>query len=294
MARSIYIINPKESAPYYFSSEVLPASGISPMQLMADLTTPTVAAFVPRSWDIRMCDARWQQVDLDTDADVIAITGKVSQRREMKRLARIFRKKGKLVIAGGPHASLWPQDMMHEVDALVIGEMEDIAVELFADIDAGRLKSEYRGSKTDLRASRPPRWDLYPYSAKMMGQVQTSRGCPFECEFCDVIQYLGRKQRWKEPEQVITELEELYRRSCRDVMLADDNLTVVRKRARALLHALARWNGTRPAGRMRFATQLSIEIASDTDLLQLAVEAGLHRSFIGVEAPNEDSLKEAL
>ena len=238
MPHSIYIINPRESAPFYFSSEVLAAADIGRFPIFADLTTPTVAAFVPAHWDIRICDARGEDVDFESPATVIAITGKVSQRSEMKAIATEFRRRGKLVLAGGPHVSLWPEDIRPYADVLVIGEMEDIAAEIFADIEAGAPKPEYRGAKPDLRNSPLPRWDLYPFRANMAGQVQTSRGCPFECEFCDVIQYLGRKQRWKEPSQIIAELDQLYALGCRDVLLADDNFTVVRKRARALLEAM--------------------------------------------------------
>lgn len=290
---SIYIINARESSPFYLSSEVIAASGIGSFPVVADLTTPTLAALVPPSWDITICDGRFQDVDFDTSAGVIALTGKVSQREDMKRLAGEFRRRGKLVLAGGPHVSLWPEDLRGHVDVLVIGEAEDIAAEIFADIARGEPKPEYRGSKPDLNSSPLPRWDLYPFQAHMAGQVQTSRGCPFECEFCDVIQYLGRKQRWKEPAHVIAELDQLYGLRCRDVLLADDNLTVMRERARKLLEALRDWNAERPAGRMRFITQLSIDITRDMDLLRLAADAGLDRCFIGIETPNEDSLREA-
>lgn len=294
MPHSIYIINPRESAPFFFSSEVLSTAGIGRFPILADLTTPTVAAFVPAGWDIRICDARSEDVDFESPATVIAITGKVSQRGEMKTIATEFRRRGKLVLAGGPHVSLWPEDVRPYVDVLVIGEMEGIAAEIFADIEAGTPKPEYRGGKPDLRSSPLPRWDLYPFRAQMTGQVQTSRGCPFECEFCDVIQYLGRKQRWKEPGQIIAELDQLYALGCRDVLLADDNFTVVRKRVRALLEAIEAWNSVRPSGRMRFVTQLSIEVARDADLLKLASRAGLDRCFIGIETPNEEALKEVL
>ena len=293
MPHSIYIINPRDSAPFYFSSEVLETAGIGRFPILADLTTPTIAAFVPESWEIKICDARSQDVDFDTPAAVIAITGRVSQRSQLKAIASEFRRRGKLVLIGGPQASLCPEEIRPFADILVIGEMEDIATELFADIEAGTPKPEYRGGKPDLRNSPAPRWDLYPMKPYMTGQVQTSRGCPFECEFCDVIQYLGRKQRWKEPSQIICELKQLYALGCRDVLLADDNFTVVRKRARALLAAIEEWNSARPAGRMRFVTQLSIEVARDTELLRLAARAGLDRCFIGIETPNEEALREA-
>jgi len=292
MPKSIYIINPREAAPFIFSSEVLAAANIGRFPILADLTVPTLAGFVPPDWSIEVCDERGDDANFETEAEVVAITAKVSQRARMKVLAAEFRKRGKLVLVGGPHVSLWPDDLRGHADVLVIGEMEDIAAEIFADIEAGRPKPEYRGGKPDLRTSPIPRWDLYPLKQGMAGQVQTSRGCPFECEFCDVIQYLGRKQRWKEPAQVIAELDQLYRLGCRDVLLADDNFTIVRKRARALLEEIAAWNGKRAAGRMRFVTQLSIDAARDLDLLHLAVAAGMDRCFIGIETPNEESLKE--
>ena len=294
MPKSIYIINPQEAAPYFFSSEVLSAANIGRFPIVADLATPTVAALVPEGWSIAICDERREEVDLDTEAEVVAITGKVSQRGRMKELARAFRQRGKLVLAGGPHVSLWPDDLRGIADVLVIGEIEEVAAEIFADIEAGAAKAEYRGGKPDLRLSPRPRWDLYRFRHSMAGQVQTSRGCPFECDFCDVIQYLGRKQRWKEPAQVIDELDQLYRLGCRDVLLADDNFTVMRKRARALLEAIEAWNTLQTHGRMRFATQLSIDAARDPELLGLAVRAGLDRCFIGIETPNEEALKESL
>lgn len=292
MPNSIYIINPREAAPFIFSSEVLASASIGRFPILADLTVPTLAAFVPQDWSIEICDERGDDVNFETGAEVIAITAKVSQRARMKVLATEFRRRGKLVLVGGPHVSLWPDDIRGHADVVVIGEMEDIAAEIFADIEAGEAKPEYRGGKPDLRNSPLPRWDLYPFKPSMAGQIQTSRGCPFECEFCDVIQYLGRKQRWKEPEQVIAELDQLYELGCRDVLLADDNFTVVKKRARALLEAIEQWNGQRTAGRMKLVTQLSIDAARDSELLSLAVRAGLDRCFIGIETPNEESLKE--
>ena len=142
---------------------MLSTAGIGRFPILADLTTPTVAAFVPAGWDIRICDARCDDVDFESSAAVIAITGKVSQRSEMKAIATEFRRRGKLVLAGGPHVSLWPEDIRPYVDVLVIGEMEDIAAEIFADIEAGTPKPEYRGGKPDLRNSPLPRWDLYPF-----------------------------------------------------------------------------------------------------------------------------------
>jgi radical SAM superfamily enzyme YgiQ (UPF0313 family) len=124
-----------------------------------------------------------------------------------------------------------------------------------------------------------------------MGSLQTSRGCPFECEFCDVIQYVGRKQRHKSVAQVWRELDALHAAGFRRVFLADDNLTVYRKRAKELLAGIATWNA-KQGEPMSFGTQLSIECSDDDEMLRLLAKAGLHSVFIGIETPNQDSLKE--
>ena len=292
MCRSIYLINPRESGPSYHSMDFLKAWGLVNATGLADLSTTTIAAFAPQGWTVTICDERVQTVDFDTNAAYIGITGKVTQRQRMKELAETFRRKGKIVLIGGPHASLNPEDVRAHCDILVRGEIEDIAEQLFAALAAGQWSPEYIGGKPDLRKSPVPRWDLYPRGLALAAQVQTSRGCPFECEFCDVIQYAGRKQRWKEPPQVISELELLYEKGFRDVFLADDNLTVFRKRARDLLTALAEWNGKLASERMRFTTQVSVDIARDGEMLDLCRRAGLENVFIGIETPNVESLAE--
>jgi radical SAM superfamily enzyme YgiQ (UPF0313 family) len=292
MPPSLYLINPKENAPGYYSADVLEAWGVARVASIADLATPTVAALAPQDWSIAICDERIETVNLATTADVVGITGKVSQRDRMIELASEFRRRGKLVIVGGPYASLNPEDLRPHTDILMRGEMEEVAPRLFGDIAAKRWEREYEGTKPDLALSPMPRWDLYPRRLALIAQVQTSRGCPFECEFCDVIQYLGRKQRWKQPDQVIRELDQLYRIGYRNVFFADDNFTVMRRRTRELLARLTEWNNSRRAGRMLFSTQLSIDIARDEEMLGQCVEAGLRMVFVGVETPNEESLAE--
>jgi radical SAM superfamily enzyme YgiQ (UPF0313 family) len=292
MQPSLYLINPAEKTPGYHSMEVLQAWRIAKAVNFADLSTTTIAALAPRDWRATICDERIQGVDFATQADVIGITGKVSQRDRMIELASKFRRRGKLVVMGGPYATLNPEDLRPHTDILVRGEIEEIAGRLFSDLAAGRWEKDYEGTKPDLSLSPVPRWDLYPRRVALTGQVQTSRGCPFECEFCDVIQYLGRKQRWKDPEQVVRELDVLYELGFRDVFFADDNFTVMRRRTHALLERVARWNRARPAGRVRFSTQASIDLARDEDLLRGCAEAGLTTIFVGIETPNQESLAE--
>jgi radical SAM superfamily enzyme YgiQ (UPF0313 family) len=294
MAPSIYLINPDERSPGYHSMEVLQAWRIAKAVNFADLSTTTVASLVPRDWSVRICDERIEQIDFGTEAAVVGITGKVSQRDRVIELAGEFRRRGKLVVLGGPYATLSPEDLRPHADILVRGEIEEIAGRLFSDIGNGRWDQDYEGTRSDLSTSPVPRWDLYPRRSALAAQVQTSRGCPFECEFCDVIQYLGRKQRRKDPDQVLRELDVLYDIGYRDVFFADDNFTVMRRRTHALLERVTEWNMARRAGRVRFSTQASIDLARDEGLLKQCAEAGLAMIFVGIETPNQESLAETL
>ncbi len=271
--------------------EVVAAYGLGNAVVTTDLATATVAALAPKDWRVEICDDRLTPADLDHDADVIGITGKVSQHERMVELADHFRSRGKLVVIGGPYASLDPDAVRDHCDILVRNEIEEIAAVLFAEIDAGTWKREYDGGKVDLSNSPVPRWDLYPRRGAMSGVVQTSRGCPFECEFCDVIAYVGRKQRHKPVGLVIGEIDNLYSLGYRAIFLADDNFTVYRRRAKELLTALRDWNRAHAPDRVLFSTQVSIDIARDDEMLELCAEAGLRNVFIGIETPNEESLR---
>jgi hypothetical protein len=293
MSKSIYLINPRPDQPHFYTGEVFQAWGFQPGVLVADLALPTVAAMMPPDFRVRICEENVEPVAFDTDADYIGITGKNTQEGRMIALAREFRHRGKTVIFGGPFATLSPERLRSECDILVRGEIENIAETFFSDLRNSTWKAEYAGDTPGLDASPLPRWDLYPNYRALSGTVQTSRGCPFECEFCDVIQYLGRKQRHKAPAQVVRELEELYALGYRSVLLADDNLTVYRARAKELLTVIAEWNRAAPAGRMGLSTQLSIDCSRDPELLRLCADAGLSLAFIGIETANEQSLKEA-
>jgi len=293
MSKSIYLVNTTADFPTYFGAEMVGAMGLKPATTMADLAIPTVAAMAPDTFDVRLCDENLTPIDFDIPADFIALTGKVSQWGRMREVARTFRERGKTVIIGGPFASLCPEVVGDHCDILVRGEIEEIAPGFFSDLAGSCWKDEYVGTRPSLDLSPMARWDLYPNDQTLLGSVQTSRGCPFQCEFCDVIEYLGRLQRHKSVANVLRELDDLYRYGYRTVFLCDDNFTVARSRAKELLTALAAWNHKLQDGQVIFTTQLSIDAAKDDQLLDLCAEAGLIQAFIGIETPNMDSLKES-
>ena len=294
MQRSLYLVNPRADWPSYYGAEVVgDSSRRKPAALVADLTVATVAAMAPEGFKIKIVDESIHAVNFDDDCDFVGITGKINQWQRMRAIAEEFRKRRKLVLIGGPYASLSPAIVRPHCDILVKGEIEAIASKLFADLSEGTWQEEYDGGRPDLSSSPVPRWDIYPNERALLACVQTSRGCPFECEFCDVIQYLGRKQRHKSIDQVLKELDEVYSRGYRSVFLADDNFTVYRSRAKELLAALKTWNTRLENGKVEFVTQVSIDAARDPELLRMCAEAGLVRCFIGIETPNAESLREA-
>lgn len=281
---SLYLINPR------------PRTSYSDMALgyvsIPDLAIVTIAAMAPAHWDVSVCEEEVQQVDFDTSARFVGITGKNTQLPRMIELAAAFRQRGKTVLIGGPLASLDPEALRLHADILVTGEMEEIASRLFEDLEGGTWDASYAGGRPDLRSSPVPRWKAYPVERALMGALQTTRGCPFDCEFCDVIRYNGRKQRHKDQGQILRELDALHDAGFRQVFLTDDNFTVHRQFVRQTLDSLIAWNARHVSDPMRFVTQASVDIARDDDILGRCVDAGLDHLFVGIETVNADSLRE--
>lgn len=260
---------------------------------IASAAITTIAAFAPADVTPILCDEAITPVDLDMPADYVGLTSNSAQLPRAIELAREFRARGRRVIIGGPQVTLDPSVFDGLCDVIVAGEFEAVADRFYADMCAGTLASRYDGGRPDITQSPVPAWELYPNDRALFGVVQTSRGCPFECNFCDVIQYVGRVQRHKTDAQVIAEVQKLYDLGYNSVFLADDNFTVYRRRATKLLEALARWNGREDRGFVLFGTQVSLDIAADRGMLELCAEAGLTSLFIGVETINQDSLRAA-
>lgn len=289
----LYLISPAPT----FGRETLSSDKILNIDekyaLMASAGITTVAALFGKEFNIYLCDELIDEVDFDLPADLVGLSMNVGQAARGIELARRFRAAGRKVIMGGPHVSLVPEFFTGEADSLVIGEFETVAEEVRRDALARALKPKYHCGKADLSDAPMPRWDLYPNKRAITGVIQTSRGCPFECNFCDVIQYLGRVQRHKPPEKVIAEAQSLYDLGYRSVNLSDDNFTVYRQRSRALLKQLAAWNGREGRDPVQFATQASIDLSRDAELIRACNEAGLRDVFIGIETSDENALKES-
>jgi radical SAM superfamily enzyme YgiQ (UPF0313 family) len=255
----------------------------------------TLAALTPPQFDVEIVDENLSPIDYSQHYDIVGIGGYPTQIRRAREIAEEFRRRGVLVVCGGPAATLNTPVWRESADVLVLGEAENVWPEFLEDYLRGRHRREYRElGKPDLslspipQYSRQARKQLRQY---LIGVVQCSRGCPFDCEFCNVIVYVGRKMRYKPVERIMKEIEQQASLGFRYIFLADDNFPASRSKSKAILRAIRDWNHGRRQP-VKFFTQLSIDISKDDEFLSLAAEAGIASVFIGVETPSVASLKE--
>jgi len=254
----------------------------------------TVAAMLPGDWQLRLVDLNVQEL-ADTDlrwADYVFLSGMIVHRQSAHEVAARSAAFGTPVVAGGPLFTTGHREFP-EIAHFVLGEAEGVVERLVRDMEAGTMQSEYRSPDwPDVRTTPVPRWDLVRMRDYVTMPVQFSRGCPYDCEFCDIVVMNGRVPRTKEPEQVIRELEVLRKRGWNDmVFIVDDNFIGNRKRTRALLREMVQWRA-RTAPKMGFLTEASVNLADDRELCELMVAAGFKKVFLGIETPSAESLEE--
>jgi len=254
----------------------------------------TVAAMLPADWSLRLVDLNVRPLrDADIEwSDVVFLSGMIVHKASAHEVATRCAYLGKPVLAGGPLFTTGHQEFP-EIGHFVLGEAEGVIGDVVEDLRHGRLQAVYRSAQwPDVRVTPVPRWDLIALRDYVTMPVQFSRGCPFDCEFCDIVVMNGRVPRTKEPSQVVRELEALRRRGWRDmVFIVDDNFIGNRKRARALLRELIAWRArARPS--MGFLTEASVNLADDAELCELMVRAGFKKVFLGLETPSPEGLEE--
>jgi radical SAM superfamily enzyme YgiQ (UPF0313 family) len=257
---------------------------------MPPLGLLTVAAYLPADFEVRLVDRNVSdETDADWEwADVVFISAMLAQRADYARCVAKAKAHGKPIAVGGPLTHAMPERLRAEPDWICFGEAESIMDELVADLRAGRRGKRYQGgNRTNMEEVRPPRLDvLSSFDDYAVMALQFSRGCPFQCEFCDIIEIYGRVPRTKAPAQVLAELDALRRRGFTGyVSLVDDNFIGNKKKAKAMLEELAGWN-ERNGHPFLFFTELSINVADDRELLAAMARAGLRRVFIGIETPD--------
>jgi radical SAM superfamily enzyme YgiQ (UPF0313 family) len=254
----------------------------------------TIAAMLPKEWDKRLVDLNVRKLTEKNLAwaDTVFISAMIAQREFARALIARCRAAGKKIIAGGPLFTV-EHEQFTEVDHFVLNEAEVTLPEFLRDFERGCARRVYASSEfADIRQTPAPLWELADMRRYASMSIQFSRGCPFDCEFCNVTAMFGHRPRTKTAAQIIAELDSLYQRGWRsDVFFVDDNLIGNKRVLRdELLPALIAWrNGKR---HIPFYTEASINLADDEELMRIMVEAGFDAVFVGIETPEEAGLAE--
>lgn len=249
---------------------------------------------LPASWQLELVDLNVEPLTDRAihEADVVMISAMLVQEPSVREVIARCHAAGRRIVAGGPLFTTGAE-RFDDVDCCVVGECEGIIGQLVSDLDNGTLRRRYQAStRPDLSLTPVPRWDLIRMRDYAMMPVQFSRGCPFDCEFCDISAVYGRVPRVKSAPQLLAELDALRRANWRGgVFVVDDNFIGNRARAKDLLRAIVGWRKSRPDA-PTLTTEASINLADDPELMDLMVKAGFKHVFIGIETPNEAALLE--
>lgn len=291
MAR-IAIINPRFEVSYWGMEFALPLLGKK-----ANLPTaclPLLAALTPEQHQVTLIDENVEDVDFDSLAefDIVGITGMIVQRFRMREICEQLRERGIFIVVGGPWVTVREDYFDGLADVIFVGEAEETWPQFLSDWEQGRHRVRYEQAEpTDMTKVPAPRLDLMKTRHYLFGSLQFTRGCPFQCEFCDIIVVFGRRPRLKTSEQVIAELETLVAQKLEIAFVVDDNLIGNKNAIKLLLRDVIAWQKKRGYPLTLF-TEASLDLAEDQELMQLMVEANFVCVFIGIESPNEESLRE--
>ena len=249
------------------------------------LALPQLAAITPDDIETKIIDEYTENIDFSSNADLIAISATTLQAPRAYQISKEFRKLGKKTIIGGMHASLLPEEAKQHADSVLVGEAEGVWQEVINDFRNNNLKAfyQYKGEKIDITNLSSP--DLHKINLKKykvpFRLVQTTRGCPHNCEFCAVTKFFGKSYRHRCIEDVVRELENL---DSKEIFFVDDNIAANPKRAKELFKAIAPLN-------ISWISQCCTSIAYDEELLELAQESGCVSLLLGLESISSGNLK---
>ena len=289
----VLLINPEYPNTYWSFRHALPLEGrrsaFPPLGLL------TVSALLPRRWERRLVDLNVRRLkDQHIEwADMVFCTAMLVQKESLREVVARCKAKGKRVVLGGPYVTTSVENMP-EADHIFLGEAETTLPEFVRDLERGEARRLYRApDKPALSLAPVPDFRLAERGRYSAMSVQYSRGCPFSCEFCDIIEIYGRVPRTKSPGQMLSELDALRATGWRGtVFIVDDNFIGNKRNVRTLLPELADWQ-ERNGRPFSFLTEASVNLAEDEPLLAEMRRAGFRRVFLGIETPVVESLKEA-
>jgi radical SAM superfamily enzyme YgiQ (UPF0313 family) len=288
----IVFVNPRFEVSYWGLEHALPL-----LHKRANLPTaclPLLAAVTPERNRVSIVDENIESLDFDrlAEADIVALTGMCVQKYRMREILTELKARGVFTVVGGPWVTVREDYFGDLADVIFVGEAEDTWPKFLREWQDGRHSRRYEQiEKTDMTTVPVPRYDLLKMKHYLFGSVQFSRGCPFQCEFCDIIVTFGRRPRLKNCDQILRELEALVAQGLETAFIVDDNLIGNKQAIKEVLRCVIDWQQAHGFP-LTFFTEASLDLADDAELLQLMVDANISTVFIGIESPNEESLRE--
>ena len=289
---NIALINPRFEVSYWGHDYVMPIVGKRANTPVAAL--PLLAALTPAPHIVTLIDENIESIDYAALArmDIVGVTGMSVQRVRMKEILRELKKHGCFTVVGGPWVTVQEDYFGELADVIFVGEAEDTWPVFLNDWQGHQWDRRYEQQmKSDMTRVPTPRFDLLHMDKYLYASIQISRGCPFTCEFCDIIVTFGRLPRLKTSAQVLAELESLRVLKVRQVFIVDDNLIGNKQAIKGVLRNVIQYQ-ERHGYPFRFFTEATLDLAEDDELMHLMAEAHIEAIFIGIETPNEASLKE--
>jgi len=270
---------------------------ISKSAALPPLGLLTIALYLPKEWNTKLVDMNCEKLKIEdiVNSDYVFISAMAVQRESAKKVIKICNDLKIPIVAGGPLFTMEPDTFQDSVDYFVLGEAEEIMEELVNDMQEKSLKRYYaKPNFYDIEKTLPPRWELLNMKKYGSMSIQYSRGCPYNCEFCDIGALNGRKPRTKNSKQLIHELQALYEAGWRrSVFFVDDNFISNKSKLKnEILPEIIKWQKEHDYP-FSFYTEVSIDFSNDKELMNLMHNAGFDTVFIGLETPDVDSLKEA-
>ena len=285
------LVSPKHPPTYWGNDYALDLSGVK--SVFPPLGLLTVAAMFPSRYNLRLLDLNVTSLE-DNDlkwADFVFTSSMIPQRPSLEQVVERCNRAQVPVVAGGPHPTTF-HDEMEGIDHFVLDEVEETFPVFLRDLETGTARPIYRAPRRpDVTLSPVPRFDLIDMNEYYSMCLQFSRGCPFDCEFCDITKLYGRVSRTKSPEQMVAEFDRLYELGWRGpLFLVDDNFIGNKREVSRLLPVIAEWQKEHRYP-YTLTTEATVNLVRMNDLMDVMIEAGFESVFIGIETPNPKALK---
>jgi radical SAM superfamily enzyme YgiQ (UPF0313 family) len=288
----IALINPRFDVSFWGHDHVMPIVGKRANTPVAAL--PLLAALTPQKHVVTLIDENVEPLDYEVLAgmDIVGVTGMSVQRARMKEILRELKQRGCFTVVGGPWVTVQEDYFGELADVIFVGEAEDTWPTFLEDWQGRQWNRRYeQQTKSDMTRVPTPRFDLLKMDQYLYASLQISRGCPFTCEFCDIIVTFGRLPRLKTSAQVLAELDSLRVLHVHQVFIVDDNFIGNKQAIKGVLRDVIQYQ-ERYGYPFTFFTEATLDLAEDDELMRLMTDANIEAVFIGIETPNEASLKE--